>query len=71
MTIKTGSAQKVFAAKSGGKPTFPTLRLLDLLDSIDAECLSRKEQTHNSHQLEVGKVGLPPLFCVGGLDSYA
>ena len=48
--------------KSGGKPAFPTWRLFYLRDSFHVESLSRHNQSLNPNRLEVGKVGLPPLF---------
>ena len=54
--------------KSGGKPTFLTLRLLDLLDGLHLERRSYFKLnaihawiTPDSNQLRVRKVGLPPL----------
>jgi hypothetical protein len=58
------------ALKSGGKPTFPTLRLLDLLDCFYVAS-SPTNITNYSEHLRAGKVyrqevGLPPLsLCAG------
>ena len=48
--------------KSGGKPAFPTLRLLNLLDGFTLKAIHRWDHNLNSNQLGVRKVGLPPLF---------
>jgi hypothetical protein len=50
------------AKKSGGKPAFPTSRLLDLRDCFNLEGLAGNSDYLNVDQLGVGKVGLPPLF---------
>jgi len=48
--------------KSGGKPTFPTPRLLDRRDRVHVESRSSEHHCLKSDQLKVRKVGLPPLF---------
>src|SRR6266851_1819866 len=48
--------------KSGGKPAFPTARLLDLRDCFHIESRSSSDHNLKSDQLEVRKAGLPPLF---------
>jgi len=47
--------------KSGGKPTFLTLRLRDLHDCFHVESLSGGDQNLNADRLKVRKAGLPPL----------
>jgi hypothetical protein len=48
--------------KSGGEPTFPTLRFPDLLDCLHAESHPPENQKLHSSQLRVRKAGLPPLL---------
>jgi hypothetical protein len=50
--------------KGGGKPTFPTLRLFKAARLFQVESLSGDDPVVESDQLEVRKVGLPPLFFV-------
>ena len=49
--------------KSGGKPAFLTLSLLDLLDCFRLKAIFAEDHSLNSNQLRVRKVGLPPLLC--------
>jgi hypothetical protein len=53
--------QKDKGLKSGGKPAFPTLRLLNFLDCFTLKAVQVNHHL-NANQLEVRKVGLPPLF---------
>jgi len=50
--------------KSGGKPAFPTLRLLNLLDCFTLKAVQRCDHNLNSNQLGVRKVGLPRSSCL-------
>jgi hypothetical protein len=49
-------------AKSGGKPTFLTREIPELARLIQRESPSSSNSKINYDHLQVGKVGLPPLF---------
>ena len=56
--------------KSGGKPTFLTVRLFDLLNQLALKVYLAKI-TINCNHLEVRKAGLPPLFVAEALFGEA
>ena len=62
---KQSLAQKIVrrAARSGGKPTFPTLSSLELSYAPNQESLSTLLESEQSRNLRVGKAGSPPLLC--------
>ena len=60
--MRTALHQSGASEKSGGKPAFPTMRLLILFHCFYVERLSSADDHLVFAQLSVRKTGLPPLL---------